>query len=123
MKLSGGSKTLLRTFEDLVQITININGRDYQVACDDGEEEHLAKLGSTIDSRIGKINAAAGQIGDAQLLVMVSLLLADELSDVRSELEKISASDAKIIVDESLSENIEEMAKRIENIAERIEQA
>ena len=107
----------------MAQITVTVNGRDYQVACDDGEEGRLAKLGTALDSRIKKLTAVAGQIGDARLLVMVSLLLADELADVYMELEEIRASDNVIATDEKLSENIEEMAKRIENIAERIEQA
>jgi cell division protein ZapA len=107
----------------VAQVTVNINKRDYQVACDDGEEEHLAKLGAAIDSRVKEITAVAGQIGDARLLVMVSLLLADELSDVCSELEEIRALETVITDDENFSVNIEEMAKRIENIAERIEQA
>ena len=106
----------------MAQVNVTINSRDYLVACDDGEEQHLAQLGATIDARIKKITAAAGQIGDARLLVMVSLLLADELSDVYSELKEIKASDNAQDSNENFSENIEEIAKRVEYIAERIEQ-
>jgi cell division protein ZapA len=107
----------------LSQVNVKINGRDYKVACDDGEEERLAKLGRTLDDRVKKISVIAGQIGDARLLVMASLMLADELSDVYSELDKFRASDALLNTDENMSANIEEVAIRIENIAERIEQA
>ena len=111
----------------MAQVTVTINGRDYQVACDDGQEAHLARLGSYVDNRIGELSAAVGQVGDARLLVMVSLLLADELSDVYSELEVARAAgagaSAMLKAEESLSANIEELAQRIEDIAERLEQA
>jgi cell division protein ZapA len=107
----------------LAQVTITINGRDYDVACDDGEEERLIKLGATLNDRIKKIITVSGQIDDSRLLVMAALLLADELSDVYSELDEVRASDALANSDETISLNIEEATKRIEIIAERIEQA
>ena len=107
----------------MAQVTVTVNGRDYDVACDDGEEERLIKLGATLNDRIKKIITVSGQIDDARLLVMASLLLADELSDVYSELDEVRSSDALVNSDETISLNIEEAAKRIEIIAERIEQA
>ena len=107
----------------MAQVTVTINGRDYEVACDDGEEERLIKLGVVLNERIKKIITAAGKIDEARLLVMASLLLADELSDVYSELKEVHASGSKLNADDIASLNIEEVAKRIENIAERIEQA
>ena len=62
-------------------VTVTINGRDYEIACDDGQEAHLSRLGTYVDKRIGELVAAVGQVGGARLLVMASLLLADELSD------------------------------------------
>ena len=50
----------------MVQVTVTINGRDYQVACDDGQEAHLTRLGSYVDNRMGELSAAVGQIGDAR---------------------------------------------------------
>ena len=107
----------------MAQVTVTVNGRDYDVACDDGEEERLIKLGATLNDRIKKIITVSGQIDDARLLVMASLLLADELSDVYSELDEVRSSDALVNSDETISLNIEEATKRIEIIAERIEQA
>ena len=58
-----------------------------QIACDDGQEAHLKRLGNYIDKRIAELVASVGQIGDARLLVMASLLIADEMSDAYSRLE------------------------------------
>jgi cell division protein ZapA len=62
------------------ELTVEINGREYQVACDDGQEEHLTKLARYVDTKMGELVGAVGQIGDARLLVMTGLLIADELS-------------------------------------------
>lgn len=114
----------------MAQVTVTINGRKYNVACDDGQEAHLSRLGGYIDRRVGELVAAVGQIGDAKLLVMVSLLLADELSDMYTEMEKLkggsrdnrgiaAAQDAEARAVRSL----EKCAERIEGIAERLERA
>ncbi len=60
-------------FSGLGQVNVEINSRKYQIACDDGQEAHLSRLGSYVDNRIGELVAAVGQIGDARLLVMASL--------------------------------------------------
>ena len=59
------------------ELTVEINGREYQVACDDGQEEHLTKLARFVDKKMGELVGAVGQIGDARLLVMTGLLIAD----------------------------------------------
>lgn len=109
------------------QVSITINERKYQVACDDGQEAHLTRLGDYVDKRLNELVAAVGQVGDSRLLVMVSLLLADELSDLYSENEAIkgngdgSASTAR--GEEELAAGIEKIAERIENIAASFEEA
>ena len=106
------------------QVTVQINGRSYQIACDDGQEAHLARLGQYIDNRVQELVAAVGQVGDARLLVMVSLLLADELSDAYSELKVASANDgaaARLDREENLTTALESVAHRIEIIAESLE--
>ncbi len=111
----------------MAHVTVSINGRKYQVACDDGQEAHLSRLGSYVDNRVQELVAAVGQAGDARLLVMVSLLLADELSDAYSELETIrkkSEGVARIIEsEERVSLGLENIAERIETIAAELEGA
>lgn len=112
----------------MAQVTVTINGRDYQVACDDGQEAHVARLGTYVDNRVKELVAAVEtKVDDARLLVMVALLLADELSDVYAELDVARSADkgvaAKMSAEEDLSASIEDLAARIENIADRLEQA
>ncbi len=109
------------------QVNVEINSRKYQIACDDGQEAHLSRLGSYVDNRIGELVAAVGQIGDARLLVMVSLLVADELSDAYAELEVARKADdgasALLSAEEKLSVKMDSLAGRIESIAVSIEEA
>ncbi|SDH73471.1 cell division protein ZapA [Roseospirillum parvum] len=71
------------------QVTVSINSRKYTVACDDGQEAQLVRLGRYMDQRARELTAAVGPISENLLLVMVGLLLADELSDVQGELEDL----------------------------------
>ncbi|WP_026439489.1 cell division protein ZapA [Acidocella facilis] len=68
----------------MAQVTIRINGYAYQVGCEDGQEEHLGKMAAEIEQRITHIKAIGGQAGEARLLMLAALLLADELHDVKT---------------------------------------
>ena len=63
----------------MAQVTITIRGRQYQIACDDGQEAHLARLGRYLDERASDLVAATGSISESLLLVMDALVVADEL--------------------------------------------
>ncbi len=108
----------------MAQVSVTINGRKYQIACDDGQEAHLARLAGYVDKRVGELVAAVGQIGDSRLLVLASLVVADELSDAYSELEQLRSLDkglaGRMEAGEILGSNIEALAKRVEEVAERL---
>ncbi len=114
------------------QVSVSINGRDYSIACDDGQEAHLGKLGDYLDSRVSELSATMGQIGDARLLIMAGLLVSDELADalaenamLREKLEKPGKQTGPAGGDDpgADAEVIERLAERIESIAERLEDA
>jgi cell division protein ZapA len=67
----------------MAQVTIRINGYAYTVGCEDGQEGHLEQMAAEIEQRIASIKAIGGQSGEARLLMLASLLLADELHDMR----------------------------------------
>jgi cell division protein ZapA len=71
----------------MAQVTIRINGYAYTVGCEDGQEPHLEKMAAEIEQRITSIKAIGGQSGEARLLMLAALLLADELFDTRKALE------------------------------------
>ncbi|MCB1835804.1 MAG: cell division protein ZapA [Geminicoccaceae bacterium] len=98
-------------------LEIAINSRPYNVQCGEGEEVRLKRLAQYVDARVRELSGAQGQIGDAKLLVLASLLIADELDDALAEIKRLHGRDP------AESEAIEvEQSRAIERIAERLEQ-
>ena len=58
-------------------VTIRLNGHPYQIGCGAGEEDHVANLGAEVESITQSLVGSVGQIGEARLLAMVALILAD----------------------------------------------
>jgi len=58
-------------------VTIRLNGHPYQIGCGAGEGEHVANLGAEVESIMQSLVGSVGQIGEARLLAMVALILAD----------------------------------------------
>jgi cell division protein ZapA len=73
-------------------LNVTINGRNYAVACEEGQQEHLGRLADYVKSRVDELVDSVGQIGDARLLLMASLLVSDELSDAYADLEAARAA-------------------------------
>jgi cell division protein ZapA len=78
------------------QVSVTISGRQFRLACEDGEEEHLTHLAQELDSRIVQLRARFGEIGDTRLTVMAALALADELSEVKEKLQRLEPELAKL---------------------------
>ncbi len=73
----------------MAQVTVKINGYAYTVGCEDGQEDHLTAMAAEVEGRIDSIKALGSSSGEARLLVLASLLMADELHDMRIELETL----------------------------------
>lgn len=99
------------------RVTVSINGKDYPMACQPGEEAKVAALGKRIDEVVRKVATATGPIGEARLLVMASLIIADSLDD----LENRDPAAAKPAADPASAEAEATLASRIENLATRLE--
>jgi len=80
----------------------------------------LARLAQYIDKRVNELTAAVGQIGDSRLLVMVSLLVADELSEAMTELDELRGGRSPL-AGSDLAPELEQVADRIDGLAERLE--
>jgi cell division protein ZapA len=61
-------------------VTIRLNGHPYQIGCGAGEEDDVANLGAEVESIMQSLVDSVGQIGEARLLAMVALILADRAS-------------------------------------------
>ena len=103
------------------QVSVNINQRSYRIACEVGQEPHLTKLADFVDKRVGDLVASVGQIGDTRLMVMTSLLIADEIADLEAELATLREGQAAPAAADTDAAEIEALAGRIEAIAAGLE--
>ena len=94
-------------------VTISIAGRQYTIACAEGEEAHIQKLGKSIDNKLAAMPNRAGQ-SEARLLLYGALLLADEAHE-----SSIRADHA----DTATAEMLEGLAARLESLAQQLETA
>jgi cell division protein ZapA len=117
------------------QINVTINGRQFRMACEDGEEEHLQQLAADLDQRIARLRTRFGEIGDTRLTVMAALTVADELSEAKGKLERIepelsTLQDASVVsadraqaTQAAIAAALNAAAERIENITRRLNQS
>ena len=107
-------------------INVTINGRQYRMACEEGQEVRLLKLAESLEARVEQLRGKFGEIGDQRLTVMAALTACDELVDagarIRSleeELEqlrnaRVAATDRARATQTAVSNALNAAAERIE---------
>jgi cell division protein ZapA len=70
------------------QVSVPVNGRSYEITCDDGQEIRIRRLAQYVDAKVAEFVGTVGQVGEARLLLLAALVIADELSDVNDALER-----------------------------------
>jgi len=113
----------------MAQVSVNIGGRVYRMACDDGQEQHLMRLARELDEKLVQLREAFGEIGDTRLTVMAAIMVADELSEARrrihaleQEIEglhetRLAAADRVEAAEQASAQTLEKAAERIERLA------
>lgn len=118
----------------MAHVTVTINGRQYRMACEDGQEQHLIKLAQNLDERIQELRGKFGQIGDARLIVMAALTIADDLAEMHKRVQQLqdeiaALNDARVVAADrsqatqaAIVAAFNAAAERIENITRRLNQ-
>jgi cell division protein ZapA len=117
------------------QVNVTINGRQFRMACEDGQEGHLQQLAKELDDRIVALRGQFGEIGDARLTVMAALMVADELAETGKKLKRLEVDhaalqdvrDAATVRNEATQTAIvaafTSAAERIEGMAKKLSQS
>jgi cell division protein ZapA len=117
------------------QVTVSINGRNYTVACGEGEEPHLLDLAGYYDKQVKLISEEIGQVGDTRLLLLGGLMIADQLSDMVAKLDDLKAEINRMKgerttlehranhAENKIAELLDNAARRVTEIAERLDAA
>ena len=69
------------------QVTVPVNGRSFTITCDDGQEPRIRRLAQYVDAKVAEFVARVGQVGEARLLLLAALVIADELVDANDALK------------------------------------
>ena len=114
------------------QVNVTINGRQFRMACEDGEEARLSRLAEDLDASIATLRTRFGEIGDTRLTVMAALTLADQLSETKEKLQRlepelatlrnasVASADHSQATQTAVVAALNAAAERIENITKRL---
>ena len=110
------------------QVSVTINGRQFRMACEDGQEGHLMNLARELDNRIDRLRTKFGEIGDTRLPVMAAITVADELAEAGQRIKRleeelatlqntqIAISDRNKAAQAAIAAALSKAAERVESI-------
>jgi cell division protein ZapA len=112
----------------MAQVNVTINGRQFRMACEDGQEDHLLSLARDIDERIVSLRGQFGEIGDTRLTVMAAITAADELEEARRTIRRLEADlagmqETRDAAAQRSRQTGQAVASALNSAAERIETA
>ena len=114
------------------QVTVTIDGKQYRMACDEGQEEHLIGLAQSFDRYVAHLKESFGEIGDQRLTVMAGIMVMDELAELQ---RRVTGMESEIVTlrktrddaltkadknDAALTGALASLAERMENLAGRL---
>ena len=113
------------------QVVVKVNGREFPLSCSDGQESRIRRLAQYVDAKVGEFTKTVGQVGEARLILLAALVIADELSDANEALRQErnrtppaaggTGGAGTETASHGAASEIRSMAERIESIAARIE--
>jgi cell division protein ZapA len=116
----------------MAQVTVTIDGKQYRMACDEGQEEHLMELASRFDQYVMHLKQSFGEIGDQRLTVMAGIMVMDELSELQRRMRGMESEiatlrktrdDALLKADKNdaaLTGALASLAERMEGLADKL---
>lgn len=108
------------------EVSVEINGRKFRMACEDDQEAHLTELSLRFNGHVEKFKGSFGEIGDNRLTVMAGIAVLDDLVEAERQIEQLKADISQVQVDQAVviqqSEALEQtFAKTLSETARKIE--
>ena len=108
------------------EINVEINGRRYRMACEEGQEDHLLDLAARFNRHIDRFKDGFGEIGDNRLTVMAGIAVLDELAEAERKIGLLKHDIEEMTrAGESLTAESEELerrfAKRMNEVSRKVE--
>lgn len=105
----------------MAEVKLSIAGREYSVACNDGEEARLLALGAMVDEKAREAGGGSGGLNETRSLLFSALLLADRLHDMANGTQAIADNAQEAEKSSQTAEALEGLASRVENLVLRLE--
>jgi cell division protein ZapA len=105
----------------MANIDIEVAGRRYNVACREGEEEHLRSLAAEVDRRAQDATGALGSLTETRQLLFAALLIADDIKEIRAGAG--IPDPVPPPPDPAVAQALERLAARVESIADGLERS
>ena len=110
---------------------ITVGGRDFTVACREGEERFLHGAAALLDAEARFLIEHMERMPEGQMLLMSGLMLADKMASLQEKLrlaeEKLAAREARLAEIEEAEGGVSRpmpdgLEERLARIADRVEQ-
>ncbi|MEE9387752.1 MAG: cell division protein ZapA [Paracoccaceae bacterium] len=90
------------------EIKIAIGGREFDVACQAGEEHYLKSAATYLDAEASSLNSQIGRIPENRMLLMSGLMLADKTAGLEEQLKGL---EDKLVSQQALLEELRNQPK------------
>ncbi len=112
-------------------VRAQVYGKEYALACDDGQERHLQALVGQVNERTERLGTHLGRVPDSMMLLYSALMLADELHEAKAEVARMrqhvqaatsltSAAAPNAELENTMASTLQDIATRIETIAAKL---
>ena len=117
------------------EVNVEINGRKYRMACEEGQQKHLIGLAERFNAQVEQLKGAVGEIGDTRLTVMAGIAVVDELAeaerrikDLQIEVLVLTRAGQEVAaeieaLEEQFAAKLSEAARAIEGVASTLDDA
>lgn len=111
------------------EVNVEINGRRYRMACEEGQQKHLIALAERFNTQVEGLKGAVGEIGDTRLTVMAGIAVLDELSEAEKRIARLEAEVAELtragheiadeleLTEQKFAARLDAAARVLENVA------
>lgn len=119
----------------MAEVNVEIAGRRYRMACEDGQQQHLIGLAERFDAQIEGLREAVGEIGDGRLTVMAGIAVMDRLEESERRIAALETQVAELTqagqelgaeidrIEAQLAERLAAAARSIEAVASAIDES
>jgi len=117
------------------EVNVEINGRKYRMACEEGQQAHLIGLAERFNAQVEGLKGAVGEIGDNRLTVMAGIAVLDELSEAERRIQALEAEVLELTragqeiavelenTEARFAEKLSEAARALEGVADTLDEA